>query len=136
MKKVNNKLVSKMKSVLVDGMMSFGKLEESGLHTADFQTYEEAPIEPFSGRCKVQTMRGGNVYITECPKRTKNKPMFRQDHSSFSLGRNGRYYFLFWMSQDELAKLPGALVREANEAAAKVSGLFYKGKNDLSDNLC
>ncbi|MBR4482257.1 MAG: hypothetical protein IKO86_10210 [Prevotella sp.] len=121
-----------MKSVLVDGMMSFGKLEENGLHTADFQTYEEAPIEPFSGRCKVQTMRGGNVYITECPKRTKNKPMFRQDHSSFSLGRNGRYYFLFWMTEGELANLPGTLVREANEAAAKVSGLFYKGKKGLA----
>lgn len=121
----NKKKVSEEKTVMVDGMMTFGKLAD-GRHTADFQTYEEAGIEPFHRACKVQAMRGGNVYITEYPKRIKNKPLFRQDNSSLSLGRNGLYYFVFRLPEGELRELPEKLVRQANEAAAKASGLFYK----------
>ena len=110
------------KTIMVDGMMTFGKLED-GRHTADFQTYEEAGMEPFQGACKVQAMRGGNVYITEYPKRIKNKPLFRQDNSSLSLGRNGLYYFVFTLPKEQLKDLPGKLVRQANEAAAKVCSL-------------
>ena len=110
---------------MIDGMMTIGKLDNN-LHTADFKTYEDVEIDPFIGRCKVQAMRGGDVYITELPKRIRNKPMFRQDHSSLSLGRNGFYYFVFQLPEGELKNLPGLLVREANEAAAKMSGMFYK----------
>jgi hypothetical protein len=113
------------KTVMVDGMMTFGKLND-GRHTADFMTYEGAEIEPFQRPCKVQAMRGGCVYITEYPKRIKNKPIFRQDNSSLSLGRNGLYYFVFTLPKEQLAELPEKLVRQANEAAAKASGLFYK----------
>ena len=110
---------------MIDGMMTIGKLDNN-LHSADFKTYEDVEIEPFIGRCKVQAMRGGDVYITELPKRYRNKPMFRQDHSSLSLGRDGIYYFVFRLPEGELENLPELLVREANEAAAKMSGMFYK----------
>ena len=115
------------KTVMVDGMMTFGKLDD-GRHTADFMTYEDTEIEPFQRPCKVQAMRGGCVYITEYPKRIKNKPIFRQDNSSLSLGRNGLYYFVFTLPKEQLAELPEKLVRQANEAAAKASGLFYRSE--------
>ena len=113
------------RQVMVDGMMTFGKLDDNR-HTADFQTYEDAQVVPFTGRCKVQAMRGGNVYITEYPRRVRNRPLFRQDNSSLSLGRNGIYYFVFRLPEGEVGDLPSKLVREANEAAAKMSGHFYK----------
>ena len=119
------KKVTEEKTVMIDGMMTFGKLDD-GRHTADFMTYEGAEIEPFQRPCKVQAMRGGCVYITEYPKRIRNKPIFRQDNSSLSLGRNGLYYFVFILPKEQLAELPEKLVRQANEAAAKASGMFYK----------
>ncbi len=122
---MSNKKKRDEKTVMIDGMMTFGKLDD-GRHRADFMTYEEAEIEPFQRPCKVQAMRGGCVYITEYPKRIKNKPIFRQDNSSLSLGRNGLYYFVFILPKEQWAELPEKLVRQANEAAAKASGLFYK----------
>ena len=114
-----------MKQVTMDGLMTVAKLE-GGRHRADFQCCEDVEMEQFIGRFKVQGMHDGNLYLEEYPKRVKNKPLFRQDNSSLSLGRNGQYYFVFWLPESELAQLPEKLVRQANEAAAKASGLFYK----------
>ena len=121
------KKVIEEKTVMVDGMMTFGKLDD-GRHRADFMTYENAEIEPFQRLCKVQAMRGGCVYITEFPKRIKNDPMFRLDNSSLSLGRNKLYYFVFTLPEEQLDELPEKLVRQACEMAAKVCGLFYKSE--------
>lgn len=129
---MSNKKKREEKTVMVDGMMTFGKLDD-GRHTADFMTYEDAEIEAFQRPCKVQAMRGGCVYITEYPKRIKNKPIFRQDNSSLSLGRNGLYYFVFTLPKEQLAELPEKLVRQANEAAAKASGLFYRSEEVKSE---
>ena len=121
------------KNVTVDGMMTFGKWE-NGLHTADFQNYEgDEGIEPFCGKCKVQAMRGGNVYIEELPKpkkRDKDAELYRhrQDNSTLSLGVNDMYYFEFWLPKERVAELPELLVRQANEAAAKMIGMLYKSK--------
>lgn len=52
------------KTVLVDGMMTFGRLDD-GRHTVDFITYENVDIAPFTAICKLEVMRGGNVYVTE-----------------------------------------------------------------------
>ncbi len=52
------------KTVLVDGMMAFGRLDD-GRHTVDFITYENVDIAPFTAICKLEVMRGGNVYVTE-----------------------------------------------------------------------
>ena len=56
--------------------MTFGKLE-TGLRTLDFECCEDVAAEAFNGRFKVQGMRDGNVYMSELPKRPKNKPLFR-----------------------------------------------------------
>ena len=109
----------------LDGMMTVGKFED-GRHRAVFQCCEDVEMEKFIGRFKVQAMHDGNLYMEEYPKRIRNKPLFRQDNSSLSLGRNDMYYFVFWLPEAEVKALPEKLVRQANEAAAKASGLFYK----------
>ena len=60
------------KQVMVDGMMAFGKLE-NGLRILDFECCEDVVMKPFSGTFKVQTMRDGNIYLTEQPRRPRNK---------------------------------------------------------------
>ena len=100
--------------------MTFGKLE-NGLHTADFQNFQGGEgIEPFSGKCKVQAMRDGNVYMTENKMRIRNSPIFREDNSSFSHGRNKRYYYVFSIEDDRIEDLAEELVRQANVIAQKI----------------
>lgn len=110
--------------VTLDGMMTVGRLE-NGRHRADFQCCEVVETEKFTGLFRLQCMHDGNFYMEERPKRIKNKPLFRQDNSSVSLGRNGQYYFVFWMPEDEVELMPEKLVEQASEAAAKVSGMVY-----------
>ena len=109
----------------LNGMMTFGKCED-GLHFADFECCEEVEMEPFVGDCKVQVMRDGNVYITERPKRIRNRALLRDDNSSLSLGQNGRFYFVFSMPAAELDKLPAQLVRQASAIAGKFMRLIME----------
>ena len=104
---------------MLDGLMTIGILE-NGLRTADFMCCEDVEMEAFIAKCKVQGMRDGNIYMTELPKRMRNKPLFRDDNSSLSLGRNGRYYFVFSMPQEQVDELPKELVRQASDIAQKV----------------
>ena len=104
---------------MVDGLMAFGKLE-NGLRTLDFECIEDVVAEPFCGNFHVQVMRDGNVYMTERPKRHKSKPIFRDDNCSLSHGKNGKYYFVFTMDDDELSCLPQQLVQQAGNIARKV----------------
>ena len=120
----NNK---KQSVITIDGMMTIGKTKE-GLHTADFVSSEYVETEAFTGKCNVQMMRDGNVYITELPKQQRNKPMFRQDHSSLSKGQNGRYYFVFTLPEELAGEIPETLVREAKEAARKFTKAFLENK--------
>ena len=105
--------------VMIEGLMTFGMLE-TGLRTLDFQCCEDVEAEPFTGDFKVQGMRDGNVYMTERPKRVKNKPIFREDNSSFSHGRDKKYYFYFSMDEEFIEQLPERLVRQANAIAQKI----------------
>ena len=109
----------KKRQVTLDGMMTIGMLENS-LRTADFECCEDAEVEAFIGRFKVQCMRDGNVYMEELPKRQKNNPLFRLEHSSLTLGRDGWFYFGFRLPESELMVLPRILRREAIQAAEKV----------------
>ena len=77
-------------------MMTIGKTKE-GLRTADFICNDYVEMEAFEGKCKVQMMRDGMMYITELPKRVRNCPIFREDNCSLSRGVNRRYYFVFTM---------------------------------------
>ena len=105
--------------VMVEGLMTFGKLE-TGQRTLDFECCEDVVAEAFNGRFKVQGMRDGNVYMSELPKRLKNKPLFREDNCSLSHGRNGRYYFVFSLDEDEVGQLPQKLTEQANNIASKM----------------
>ena len=118
MGKINNK-TNIQREVTVDGMMVFGQTED-GLRTADFECCEDVHLEAFTGKCKVQIMRDGNVYITELPKRVRNQAIFREDNSSLSHGQDGRYYFYFSLPEELIDELPRELVRQASAIAQKV----------------
>ena len=117
MKKISNNKISE--NVTVDGIMTFGELE-NGLRTADFSCCEDVVMEPRVANFRVQMMRDGNVYMTELPRRIRNKPIFREDNSSLSLGQNGRFYFVFSLPEELVDKLPAELVRQAGAIAKKV----------------
>lgn len=104
---------------MVEGMMAFGKLE-NGQRTLDFECCEDVAAEAFHGDFHVQGMRDGNVYMTEKPKRHKNKPIFRDDNCSLSHGHNGKFYFVFTMDDDRLGDLPQQLIQQAGNIARKV----------------
>jgi len=106
------------KEVTLDGLMTIGRVENM-MH-AEFMCCEDVRIDAAVTNCKVQLMRDGNVYITELPKRVKNKPMFRDDNCSLSLGRDGRYYFVFSLPEQLVDELPKQLVRQASAIAQKV----------------
>lgn len=116
--------------VMVEGLMTFGKLE-TGQRTLDFECCEDVVAEAFNGRFKVQGMRDGNVYMSELPKRLKNKPLFREDNCSLSHGRNGRYYFVFSLDEDEVGLLPQKLMDQASAIARKVIRELMKGGYSL-----
>ena len=108
-----------VRQVMLDGILTVSQLE-NGLHAADFSCIEDVHLEPFVGRCKVQAMRDGNLYITQQPPRKRNKPLYREDNCSLSLGADGRYYFSFSLTQTDVEKLPHELVRQASAIARKV----------------
>ena len=106
------------KEITLDGLMTIGRVENM-MH-AEFMCCEDVRIDAAVTNCKVQVMRDGNVYVTELPKRIKNKPMFRDDNCSLSLGRDGRYYFVFSLPEQLVDELPKELVRQASSIAQKV----------------
>ena len=109
---------SKKSEVTLDGLMTVGK--SKNLIHGEFMCCEDVVMAPFSGNFRVQGMRDGNVYFAQKPKRVKNVPLFRDDNSTLSRGRNGRYYFVFSLSEDRLEELPEELIRQASEIAKKV----------------
>lgn len=108
-----------MKQVTLDGMITFSQFE-NGMRAADFHCCEEVTIEPFCAHCKVQAMRDGNVYISQLPARKRNRPLFREDNCSLSLGHDGRYHFTFNLPAEHVGLLPQELVRQASVIARKV----------------
>lgn len=108
------------KSVTLDGLMTLGQLDD-GRHTADFACCEDVELEQIKGTFSVDIQRDGNVYMTENKKRIRNTPLFREDNSSFSHGRNKRYYYVFSMEDDRIEDLAEELVRQANVIAQKIS---------------
>lgn len=107
------------KSVTLDGLMTLGQLDD-GRHTADFACCEDVELEQIKGTFSVDIQRDGNVYMTEEKKRIRNTPLFREDNSSFSHGRNKRYYYVFSMEDDRIDELAKELVRQANVIAQKI----------------
>lgn len=119
MSKNNNSQTALKSTTTLDGQMTLYK-NENGLNLMDFTCTEKVRIEAFTATCKVQAMRDGNVYITEKKRRKRNKPIFREDHSSLSLGHDDVYYFIFRMPAVFLEHLPDRLSHEALVIAQKV----------------
>ncbi len=116
----------------MEGQMTLG-VTDNGLKILDFMCTEYVEMEPFAATCKVQGMRDGNVYITERPRRERNTPLFREDNSSLTLGRDHRYYFVFTLEEGQVKQLPDRLVRQALAIAQKVARnlLNQKGRKGL-----
>ena len=112
-------IITTERQVTLDGLLTLGLLE-NGLRTADFQCCEDVELETFSGTFKVEGKRDGNVYMTEKPKRIRNKALFRDDNASLSQGQDKRWYFYFSLDEDQLEQLPDKLVRQASAIAQKV----------------
>ena len=113
----------------IEGKMTFAQ-DNNGLHLLNFTNDEDAMMAPFKAYCKVLVMRDGNVYIIEQPKRIKNHPIFRDDNSSLTLGRDGKYYFVFILPEAQVNELPKQLVRQANAIAQKVEDEILCGKEE------
>ena len=111
--------ISTENQVMLDGLLTLGMLE-NGLHSAGFACCEDVEMDAFSGTFKVQGMRDGNVYMTEQPKRVRNKALFRDDNASLSQGQDKRWYFYFSLDENQLEQLPEKLVRQASAIAQKV----------------
>ncbi len=124
--KVSAKNQNDQSLITAKGLMVFGQ-SEKGLHTADFECCDDIQVEPYTGNFKLQIMRDGNVYATERPKRIKNTPIFREDNSSLSLGKDGRYYFVFSLPEDRVNELPELLLRQARAIARKAMSLMING---------
>ena len=116
MKKI---IITTEKQVTLDGLLTIGMLE-NGLKTSDFLCCADVEMEAFSGTFKVQGMRDGNVYMTQQPKRIRNKAIFRDDNASLSQGQDKRWYFYFSLDEDQQEQLPEKLVHQASAIAQKV----------------
>jgi hypothetical protein len=116
---MNKIIISTERQVMLDGLMTLGILE-NGLRIADFQCCEDVLLDAFSGTFKVEGKCDGNVYMSEKPKRIRNKALFRDDNASLSQGQDKRWYFYFSLDEDQLEQLPMKLVRQAGAIAQKV----------------
>ena len=112
-------IITTERQAMLDGLLTLGMLE-NGLRTADFMCCEDVLLDAFSGTFKVEGKRDGNVYMTEKPKRIRNKAIFRDDNASLSQGQDKRWYFYFSLDEDQLEQLPEKLVRQASAIAQKV----------------
>ncbi len=110
---------TKNTSVTLDGFATIEMLKNK-LHRVDFHCTEDVRMEGFSGTFSVQAMYNGNIYVTEKARRKRNRPLFRQDNSSLSLGRNGRYYFIFSLAEERIEELPERLKKETAEVVRKI----------------
>ena len=119
----------KKSTITLDGMMTIGKTKE-GLKTADFVCSEYVDLEAFAGKCNVQIMRDGNMYITELAKKVRNSPIFREDNSSFSRGVNRQYYYILMMPDEQLEQIPDELVRQATAIAEKIRTILLNDEED------
>ena len=117
--KQNQKEMTIKSQTQIEGTMTFIETDNK-THLLDFTNDEDAMMTPATFVGKVQVMRDGNVYITEKKRRKPNKPIFREDHSSLSLGHDGVYYFTFRLPAEQVDDLPDRLAHEALTIAQKV----------------
>ncbi len=115
---MRKKQINTQREMTLEGVMTLSQLE-TGQHVADFCCAEDIRTEPFRGRCQVQLMRDGNMYITETPRRQRNHPLFRDDNSTLTHSRSGKYYFVFILDDSREEELPAQLIQQARTIARK-----------------
>ena len=108
-----------IKDVNYEALVNLGELKD-GLRIANIVSCEDVEVEGFIGRCKVQLLRDGYIEIVQLAKRHRNKPIFRDDNCTFTLGKDGRYYFVFTMPEQLIYEIPGQLRRQAGAIAVKI----------------
>lgn len=109
------------KDVNYEALVNLGELK-NGLRVANIVSCEDVEVEGFIGRCKVQLLRNGHIEIVQLPKRLRNKAIFRDDNCTLTLGKDGKYYFVFTMPEALIYEIPGQLRRQANAIAEKIEG--------------
>ncbi len=128
--KKNNKNNNSQREVTLDGMMAYSK-SEHGLHQADFHNYEgNTEVEPFSGLCHVQIMRGGDMYVDEVKKkkRVRNNPLFSLADSTLTLGRDRIVRFIFMMPEELMEEIPQRLEQQAGEMSTMLDNWIMRRK--------
>ena len=118
---------TQQKPLNIEGFVTIQK-KDDGLHTADFQCCEDVQMEPFAGNFRVQGMRDGNIYMDQKPKRIRNKPKFREDHSSLSITSHRKVFVVFCESVDDIDEIPKNMVKEVRKLAKKLEALIPKLK--------
>ena len=98
--------------------MTIGK-DNKDLRFMDFQSYDDYDAEEFKGKYRVDSKHDGNIYMREIPNRRRNRPIFKDDNCSLSLGKNGIYYFRFQLPEEMAGELPGRLTRQSAAIAQK-----------------
>ena len=117
--KKNSYKKTTIKDVNYEALVNLGELKD-GLRIANIVSCEDVEVEGFIGRCKVQLLHDGHIQIVQLPKRLRNKPIFRDDNCTFTLGKDGRYYFVFTMPEQLIFEIPGQLRRQAGAIAVKI----------------
>ena len=117
--KKNSYKKTTIKDVNYEALVNLGELKD-GLRIANIVSCEDIEVEGFIGRCKVQLLHDGHIQIVQLAKRHRNKPIFRDDNCTFTLGKDGRYYFVFTMPEQLIYEIPGQLRRQAGAIAAKI----------------
>lgn len=118
--KKNIEKQTELKPISVDGMLTIVK-DEQGLNLMDFDGYDDFDAREISGLYKVKGSFNSKIIMEEKPKRNRgNKPLFKDDNSSLSLGKDGIYYFRFQLPEHMIDELPARLVRQSSAIAQKV----------------
>ena len=115
--------ITNEKQVTLEGVMTFGKTE-NGLRTADFMCCKDVMMDPFTGNCKVQLMRDGNVYISEPKKRVRSNSTLisKARHGRVSLTRDRAWQLTLKVFASEGIDWQRAFVEEPIEAMADLMG--------------
>ena len=117
--KKNIEKQTELKPISVDGMLTIVK-DEQGLNLMDFDGYDDFDAREISGLYKVKGSFDSKLIMEEKPKRNRsNKPLFKDDNCSLSLGKNGIYYFRFQLPEEMAGELPGRLTRQSAAIAQK-----------------
>ena len=118
--KKNIEKQTELKPISVDGMRTIVK-DEQGLNLMDFDGYDDFDARQINGLYKVKGTFNSKLIMEEKPKRNRgNKPLFKDDNSSLSLGKDGIYYFRFQLPERMIDELPARLVRQSSAIAQKV----------------